>query len=167
MMFLDFARSFCRHGSRLDVETAVSMANHLLDLLAIALSRPSDVHGGEETAVRIAHRQRALRVVDNHLGESDLGPLRVAEAIGVSERYLQRIFAERGETLSSIIRARRIAEAKRLLGNRQSSGRSVALIAYQVGFADPAYFSRVFREQTGMTPADYRKAATAAQTDLL
>jgi AraC-like DNA-binding protein len=164
IIFLDFARSFCRHGAKLDTETAVSMANHLLDLLAIALSQPGDAPG-DETAVRIAHRQRALRIVDNHIGESDLGPLRVAESMGVSERYLQRIFAERGETLSAIIRGRRIAEARRLLASRHAASRSVASVAYRVGFADPAYFTRVFREQTGMTPADYRKAAMLGAAD--
>ncbi len=166
VMFLDFARSFCQHGSRLDPETATSMANHLLDLLAIALSRPSGTSGSHETAVRIAHRQRALRIVDNCLGDCDLGPQRVAQNMGVSERYLQRIFAERGETLSSIIRARRIAEARKLLASRQASVRSVATIAYQVGFADPAYFSRVFRQEVGMTPAEYRRTMATGLFEL-
>lgn len=156
-MFLDFAQSFCRNGSRLDVETSLAMVHHLLDLLAIALSSSEDIGCSEETAVRTAHRQRALRLVDNHFNEHDLTPSRIAEKIGVSERYLQRIFAARGETLTAIIRARRIAEAKRLLGSRQP--RSASVIAYQVGFSDPAHFSRVFREQAGTTPAQFRTAA--------
>lgn len=155
-MFLDFARSFCRYGTRLDAETATAMTHHLLDLLAIALCNPVNAGGSEETAVRVAHRQRALRLVDNRLGECDLSPARVAAEIGVSDRYLQRIFAERGETLSSVIRNRRITEAKRLLASRQTRARSIAVIGYRVGFADPAHFSRVFRKQTGETPAEYR-----------
>ncbi len=162
-MFIDFAQSFCRNGGRLDTETGVAMVRHLLDLLAIALSSGESIGCSEETAVRTAHRQRALRLVDNHFSEHDLTPSRIAERIGVSERYLQRIFAVHGETLSAIIRARRIAEAKRLLAGRQT--RSASTIAYQVGFADPAHFNRVFREQTGTTPLQYRAAVLAGEPE--
>jgi AraC-like DNA-binding protein len=163
-MFLDFARSFCRYGARLDAESAAAMTHHLLDLLAIALCSPGGAGGSDESAVCSAYRQRALRMVDNHLGENDLSPSRVAEEIGISDRYLQRIFAQRGQTLSSVIRARRVTEAKRLLANRQARTRSIATIGYQVGFADPAHFSRVFREQTGETPAEYRDRCLTAPT---
>jgi AraC-like DNA-binding protein len=155
-MFLDFARSFCRHGSKLDEEVGQTMARHLIDLLVLALTTSSEIGDGQETAVREAHRQRALRVVDARIADFDLSSSRVAELVGVSERHLQRIFAERGETLSALIRSRRIAEAQRLLRSKRFRGRSIAVVGYQVGFADPAYFNRVFRKETGQTPAAYR-----------
>lgn len=155
-MFLDFARSFCQHGPKLDPETGLSMAHQLIDLLILAFTNSSEIGEGRETAVREAHRQRALRVVDNRLADFDLTPSRVAEVVGVSERHLQRIFAERDETLSNVIRTRRIAEAQRLLRSKKAQGRSIAAVGYQVGFADPTHFSRVFHKETGQTPAAYR-----------
>ncbi|GGC52838.1 helix-turn-helix domain-containing protein [Chelatococcus reniformis] len=155
-MFLDFARSFCRHGPKLSGEEGLSMAHHLMDLLTLALTSSNEIGEGQETAVREAHRQRALRAIENHLGEYDLTPSRVADVVGVSERHLQRIFAERGETVSAVIRRRRVEEACRLLGSAKARGRSIAAIGYQVGFADPAYFSRVFLKETGQSPAAYR-----------
>ena len=38
---------------------------------------------------------------------------------------------------------------------------SVATIAYELGFQDPAYFSRLFRRHTGMTPTQFRRAQAA------
>ena len=162
-MFLDFARSFCRHGATLDEEAGEAMAGHLIDLLVLALTTSSEIGESQETAVREAHRQRALRIVDARIADFDLSSSRIAEAVGVSERHLQRIFAERGETLSSVIRARRIAEAQKLLRSKRSRGRSVAVVGYQVGFADPAYFNRIFRKETGQTPASYRDEAPRAE----
>jgi hypothetical protein len=90
-MFLDFARSFCRHGATLDEEAGETMARHLIDLLVLALTTSSEIGDGQETAVREAHRQRALRVVDARIADFDLSPSRVAELVGVSERHLQSL----------------------------------------------------------------------------
>lgn len=159
-MFLDFARSFCRYGAMLDEEAGETMANHLIDLLVLALTTSNEIGESQQTAVREAHRQRALRVVDTRIADFDLSSSRIAELVGVSERHLQRIFAEHGETLSSVIRSRRIAEARKLLRSKRSRGRSIAAVGYQVGFADAAYFNRVFRKETGQTPAGYRDQAS-------
>jgi AraC-like DNA-binding protein len=35
----------------------------------------------------------------------------------------------------------------------------VSEISYQLGFADPAYFSRFFTKRTGMPPGQYRQAS--------
>jgi len=48
----------------------------------------------------------------------------------------------------------RIKEAKVLLNQ---TGASVTDIAVQVGFDDPAYFSRAFSKQVGISPRAYRK----------
>jgi hypothetical protein len=73
-MFLDFARSFCHHGATLDEEAGEAMAGHLIDLLVLALTTSSEIGDSQETAVREAHRQRALRVVDARIADFDLSP---------------------------------------------------------------------------------------------
>lgn len=49
----------------------------------------------------------------------------------------------------------RIRQACRLLDGSQAS---VSAIASEVGFSDPYYFSRRFRNVMGVSPRDYRKA---------
>ncbi len=53
------------------------------------------------------------------------------------------------------VRRRRGLEAQRLL---TYSSMTVAEIGYSIGFIDPAYFSRVFRDDFGMSPAQFRRA---------
>ena len=55
---------------------------------------------------------------------------------------------------NTYIRKIRIQKAKELL---TQSLLSISEIAFQTGFNDPSYFSKVFREETGENPADWRK----------
>ncbi|WP_213309031.1 helix-turn-helix transcriptional regulator [Paraburkholderia sacchari] len=152
-LFLDFAASYGQHGPALLPAHHERLEQQLLDLLAMALLGADDT--SSETSVRSAHRQRALRAIEQHFCDPALDPSSIARAVGVSERYLQKIFSERQETVSATIRERRILEAKRLLANRAQLRLSVTQIAYAVGFSDPAWFSRVFRQATGVSPARY------------
>ncbi|MCG5076280.1 AraC family transcriptional regulator [Paraburkholderia tagetis] len=159
-LFLDFAASYGQHGPGLLSAHHDRVEQHLLDLLVMALLGADDTTS--ETSVRSAHRQRALRVIEQHFCDPALEPSGVARATGVSERYLQKIFSERRETVSATIRERRILEAKRLLARRAQLRLSVTQIAYAVGFSDPAWFSRVFRQATGVSPAQYEGDASQA-----
>jgi AraC family transcriptional regulator, positive regulator of tynA and feaB len=159
-LFLDFAASYGQHAHALLPAQQERLEQHLLDLLVMALQGADDA--SSETSVRSAHRQRALRTIEQHFCDPALEPSGVARAIGVSDRYLQRIFSERQETVSAAIRERRILEAKRLLANRAQLRLSVTQIAYAVGFSDPAYFSRVFRQVTGVSPVQYEGPAHQA-----
>lgn len=150
---LSYARTFCENGAALTTTMGDRAADHLLDLVALMLDGADE--NTDETAIRIAHRRRALHVIESRYQDSQLTLGSIASELHMSERYLQKIFADRNETLSGIIRNRRISEARKLLTNRDSSRASVSSIAYKVGFSDPAYFSRVFRHETGIAPVDF------------
>jgi len=82
----------------------------------------------------------------------------VAEAVGVSENHLTRIFGrELGLSPWDYLNRYRVKQAGELLLRTSDSITSVAL---QVGFDDPAYFSRVFRKQVGVSPSAFRQQAT-------
>lgn len=155
-VFVDFAHSLIRQRDELDPESAGAMAPHLLDLLALALTAPVDARKSNESSVRLAHLRRIMRAIENRLDDEALGPGTLAAELGLSERYIQKMFAERGETLSGVIRARRIATAQRRLLDPTRRGLSIASIAFSVGFSDPAHFSRAFRNVTGLSPSEYR-----------
>ncbi|MDF1698625.1 MAG: AraC family transcriptional regulator [Saprospiraceae bacterium] len=58
-------------------------------------------------------------------------------------------------TSTEMIQERILLEAKRSLKYSQDS---IKEIAYDLGFDDPAYFSRLFSKKEGMTPLAYRKS---------
>ncbi|MGV9713725.1 AraC family transcriptional regulator [Gordonia sp. NPDC003424] len=152
-LVLAFARTLSTTGDRFAPAVAQSVQDQLLDLLALMMTN-ADLTS-TDSSVRSAHRQRAIMVVEERFRDPEFNAHQVAQAVSVSERYLQKVFADHGETLSGIIRSRRIAEARKQLTRRSSTGRSVASIAGSCGFADSAYFSRVFRQETGVTPREY------------
>lgn len=79
----------------------------------------------------------------------------IAKAMYMSRSYLSRKYhTETGETLLAYIHRKKIEEAKRIL--IYTSKPLTAISAY-LGFSSQGHFSRIFREFTGMTPAEYRK----------
>ncbi len=79
----------------------------------------------------------------------------IADAIGVSEDYLSRVFhADLGLSPWDYLNRYRIEQSKQML---RRSGAPIGVVASQVGFRDPLYFSRVFHRLTGRSPSAYRK----------
>jgi signal transduction histidine kinase/DNA-binding LacI/PurR family transcriptional regulator/AraC-like DNA-binding protein/DNA-binding response OmpR family regulator len=79
----------------------------------------------------------------------------VAEEIGVSEDYLSRLFRRELDISPwEYLNRYRVLQATERLCH---SGDSIGNVARQVGFKDPAYFSRVFHKVTGLSPSAYRE----------
>lgn len=74
----------------------------------------------------------------------------MAQALDLSPRQLLYQFGKAtGEPLAQWIRKRRIAAARRLLGQRLS----VTDVSEQLGYANPYHFSRAFKAVTGIAPS--------------
>jgi AraC-like DNA-binding protein len=83
----------------------------------------------------------------------------IADAVGVSEDYLSRVFhRELNISPWDYLNRYRVLQSKHLL--LQSSD-AIGMIARQVGFKDQAYFSRVFHKVTGMSPQAFRETASS------
>jgi len=80
----------------------------------------------------------------------------IAEAVGVSEDYLSRVF-NRELTISpwDYLNRYRVLQSKQLLLNTTET---IGSIARQVGFKDQAYFSRVFHKVMGVSPQGFRES---------
>ena len=89
-----------------------------------------------------AQHQRPIRVAE------------LAELANMSVRNYQRIFREvEGTSPSEYLLRLRILKARKLL---ESEHRPVTAIAYDCGFSDSNYFSRMFHKVVGVTPRAYR-----------
>ncbi|WP_427889940.1 GlxA family transcriptional regulator [Kribbella sp. GL6] len=93
------------------------------------------------------------RWLEQHLDDAyDLQ--RLADEVKVSSRTLLRRFGETtGMTPLGYLQTARVRRAGHLL---ETTGRTVARIAGEVGYRDPASFSRLFRRHTGKAPGEYR-----------
>jgi AraC family transcriptional regulator of adaptative response / methylphosphotriester-DNA alkyltransferase methyltransferase len=115
-------------------------------------------NGSRAPVHRAACVLRAARYVEEHYAE----PLcleTVADAVGMSRYSLSRAFKPTlNVNFSQYRRLVRVAKARRLLA---SGPRSVTDIAKSVGY-NLAYFDRVFRQETGISPTKYRKGTHSA-----
>lgn len=92
--------------------------------------------------------------IDLHLND-DLTLSTLAEHFNYSPAALSASFKKETDTnLTTYVKQTRIREAIRLFN---STTQSVSDVALSVGYDDFAYFSRVFKEITGMSPRDYIK----------
>ncbi len=92
----------------------------------------------------------------------DISPAAISRAFFISPAYLARAFrAERGCTVGEYLRTVRLQNAERML---LGSTLPVGTVAQNVGYSDYNYFSRLFRERYGCSPAVYRKQKRKDET---
>lgn len=94
--------------------------------------------------------------IDQYLADPDLNVSTVAAAHHMSIRSLQYLFESEGENVSDLIRKRRLEKIQIDLRDPSQKDLPIAMIGSRWGFADPAYFSRVFRQAVGVPPTVYR-----------
>lgn len=99
---------------------------------------------------------RAVQLIHRHF-DSGISLQSIAEQVHVTPSYLSRSFSkEVGMKFTEYLATTRVERAKHLLA---SGTRRVGEIAHQVGYDDPAYFSRVFRRITGLSPEEFARRA--------
>ena len=73
----------------------------------------------------------------------------------ISPYYFSKLFKEEtGENFIEYLTSLRINKAKELI---QNSSLSMKEICAEVGYADPNYFSRIFKKNVGATPTEYKE----------
>lgn len=106
--------------------------------------------------------QALAQAVAAYVAQHLAAPLTLADLAAhthVSPAHLCRTFKrETGFSPLEYCTKQRINRAKELL---QTTSHPIAVVARQVGYEDAAYFSRVFRAATGISPRDYRQAQMA------
>jgi len=136
---------------RARVERLITRQRHLRARFSQeVVIQPGDiaVSSAEEAFV-----QRAREAVENHLSDVHFNVDAFSEALSMSLRQLQRkLSALTGLAPKAFIRTIRLQRAAQLLDKRFGT---VAEVAYAVGFNNPTYFTKCFREAYGVPPSGY------------
>ena len=107
---------------------------------------------------RTLHADSMVRACEEWLGEhfSEHNCIsQLVEFAGIPERSLKRRFkSATGSSLIDFIQNLRVEEAKRLL---ETDNRAVEEISAVIGYEEPAFFRRLFKRITGVTPSQYRR----------
>jgi len=99
--------------------------------------------------------QKVIKLIHEDLSNSNFGSEDLAKKLHISESQLYRkIKAITEKSTAVFIRSIRLQYAKELLS---SHDKSVSEIAYEVGFNDPSWFSRAFKDEFGFSPSEVSK----------
>ncbi|MFE3545521.1 helix-turn-helix domain-containing protein [Nocardia sp. NPDC059177] len=107
-----------------------------------------------DTPADALSREHVTVFLREHYTDPDLSAAEVAAACHISRRTLFRLFDGPGASLNDTLRGLRVRHAERLLTSPRT--RPLAAVAFESGFASERHFYRVFQQETGMTPRDYR-----------
>lgn len=128
----------------------------LVALLVVAIGRAQPLEAGQENAAgdRSMLHARAFRwLVDQRFRQTRRLTDYAAE-LRISPTHLNRVSREvLGASALAVIERRVALEARRML---QFSGLSIKQIGAELGYEDPAYFTRVMTRVLGVSPAAYR-----------
>jgi len=94
-------------------------------------------------------------IVEENMSDAEFGVNELCKAMGVSRSVLHRKLKALANTYAtSFIRTLRLHKARHLLEETEAT---ISEVAYDVGFNDVGYFSRVFRKEFGASPRAFRE----------
>ena len=116
---------------------------------AIIIRDVPEVAGVEDYFV-----QKARKAVEAHLDDFEFNVEELCKAMNLSHSQLHRkLSALTGYSAQKFIRYIRLNKAKELLQDHELS---IISIAFDTGFNDPNYFGRIFKQEFGVTPTEWR-----------
>jgi AraC family transcriptional regulator, positive regulator of tynA and feaB len=141
------SRPFDRHAGR-------ALTSQLAGLVALALG---GVQVPPASTSRALLLQAALDETERALDDPELSPAHVSERLGISIRYLHRLFADRGPSFGRWVLTRRLERCHRDLADPARGHWTIGDVACHHGFGDPSYFARAFKARYGMSPREFRR----------
>jgi AraC family transcriptional regulator len=124
----------------------------LAKLLTIPQGNPSEPHASHEQTKHFARLKPVLQYIEEHIGENISTEL-LAEMIGLSPKYFYVFFKNNiGLTPHHYMTRIRMNRARDMLFDRKLT---VKEIAYQLGFADPYTFSKIFKRFHKTSPSRF------------
>lgn len=98
--------------------------------------------------------EKAIKYVEDNISKSELSVEELSRELGMSRVHLyKKLLQITGKTPIEFIRVIRLKRAAQLLRESQLH---VSEVAFEVGFNNPKYFSRYFKEEFGVLPSVYQ-----------
>lgn len=105
-----------------------------------------------------------LSYIEENMGNSELRVNDICKAVAMSRTHLHRkVKALTNMSISELIRNIRLKRAAQIL---EQGSLNISEVAYTVGFRDPDYFRKCFKNQFAVTPSSYQKNGSAINVSL-
>ncbi len=152
-------RAALDEAHQLSPAEANRIANHLLDLLGLALASPDRAAPPASQSRYVSSTLRRVQgFIDRHLDDETLTPEVIAQAHYVSVRYLNKLFEREGTSVARWMRLRRLERCRSDIENPSQPQQKISEIAYSHGFRNVSSFNRIFKSYFGCSPRALRDA---------
>jgi AraC-like DNA-binding protein len=141
--------------------TQDAIQRHLFDLVAIACETNVKLGESSLSSVAAARLCAIQEFAGAHFEDPNFSVLAVATALGISPRYVQKLFQSMGRTFTGFVAELRLERAFAILCETPATRKRISDIALQVGFSDLSYFDRSFRRRYGTSPSDVQSAQSS------
>ncbi len=155
-LIVETARTLSDGALRMTEEEGVRLFRALIELVAVSLSRRGRAGAAETENLADATALALKRAIDRRLREPGLAVADIADAVGISERYVHKLLARSGCSFTDYVIERRLDGAARDLQNPAMANRAIGAIAFDWGFSDLSHFTRRFKQRFGCRPRDWR-----------
>ncbi|WP_167476393.1 helix-turn-helix domain-containing protein [Nocardia arthritidis] len=154
-----YLRGLCRLSGD-DVQRATVLGAPSIDLLSGVVSLAVDAEPSDESARELA-KQQVEHFIRTNYADPALTVDDIARACHLSRRSLFRLFRHTDDRAAMMLRRVRVERARELLSAKPFQ--PIAAIGYACGFRTERQFYRVFRQETGQTPGEYRASRQGRQ----
>lgn len=132
------------------------ISSSVLDLVAVSLAKAVEGARPRVSSAKALVLMKIRAATEARLSDPKLDPQAIADSVGVSVRYANRVLAEQGTSLARLVLARRLARCRTALEDPAQAHRTLSEIAYGWGFCDLTHFGRRFKQVYGMLPSEAR-----------
>lgn len=139
-------------------EISARYGTHIVDLITHAAYLDED--GPQARAKEPVLLSMMLDHIGRCVTDPDLSAESLARTFRCSERYVHKLFSVTGQSVGEHLNDRRIALCAQRLIDKQEQ-RTIAEIAFEVGFRDISHFNRLFKRSHGVTPRELRRSIAA------
>lgn len=154
----NFLHSVAINLPRSNEKELAALSFHALNMIGSTLTLDHQLDEASISARDIA-LLRAKMLIDANLGDPCLDATRIARRLGLSARYLNRLFNSQQTSLMRYVWSLRLDRCREELTRLGPGPHRVMDIALRWGFSDMSHFSRAFKLRFGISPRDCRAAS--------
>ncbi|MEQ8358262.1 MAG: response regulator [Cytophagales bacterium] len=98
--------------------------------------------------------EKTIQFINDNLSDSSLDREKLSDIHNLGpNQFYRKLKAITGEGVTQFLRNIRLKKAKRMLREKRLT---ISEIAWECGFNDPSYFTRIFTQDTGVAPSEYQ-----------
>ena len=162
-IIFEMLKALATEGDNIQRTEQYTISECLLELASTVLRSDIDQEYEQQHTKQSALFRRILEFMEANFTDCEITPAKIAEANGISMRYLHSLFSHAGLTVSKWIWERRLKSTREDLIDPNLTHLRVSDIAFNRGFNDPAHFSRAFKSRYDVSPTQLRKIVADQQ----